>query len=509
MSSPARTLRHSMWLLALLAVALVSLIMMRGRAPKVDYTLGGPLFDVPATAIDGLLLTRDGAQYRLDRQDDGVWVLGGATSDWLEANSMLSLLRTITNGRGGPLLPGTEPEDRRYEFNGDESIRLTVFGVNGNRSTLVLGTSNPVTGNFYGSGAGREHCFPVSPDFRNRLAELPNFVRLTRILPPFAPEALEGIELARDGEVFRLERRTNRWWLLRNQVVDAALSPLARSYHGIYDDRRLDTASGRWLLADERVVANLIYEVSESRVREFLSPTPSESQLRSYRLDPPWRQVTFIGKGLDPDRQYGVLDRLTAAFGPPADDKIAPVMRRDQILMTDNTALGTLRRPLGDLVDAGAFTFRFDRADSFMVEREGFPIMSGRREQQEWEASSAPGVWSSLDPEELTYRSRQVALEMDRTPLLAVLPPTSDPRVLADKDRVRMTIWFSDAGDTVVQTRVVEFGYLQRKNMSGGESDLVTPLDGIHPIVAWLPDSGQLLQVKTDILITARNLVEE
>ena len=123
--------RSVLVLVILLVVALGALFLAKRNEPPANLTLGGPLFPVAKKDIEGLLVTRPGQQFRLDRDADGLWSLSGAVSDYVDSLSVDNLLNQITSAYGGSLLPGTDVEDRRYEFNGPQSVRLTVFVTGG------------------------------------------------------------------------------------------------------------------------------------------------------------------------------------------------------------------------------------------------------------------------------------------------------------------------------------------------------------------------------------------
>ena len=123
-------------LLILLAVAVAVLLWLRAHESGDPFTLGGPLLPVPADEVDGFLLTRLDGQYRFDRHENGTWSLGGAVTDFLSRTYTDRFVGNLALAQGGPLLPGTEVEDRRYEFNGEQAIRLTIFTRTAGRISL-------------------------------------------------------------------------------------------------------------------------------------------------------------------------------------------------------------------------------------------------------------------------------------------------------------------------------------------------------------------------------------
>jgi len=103
-------------LTVLVLVAAGALYLTWQKEPTVDHTLGGFLFPVDVSDIEGLLVTRQGSQFRLDRHENEVWSLSGAVTDYVDPLAVLKLLDTLSRAVGGPLLPGTEVEDRRYRW---------------------------------------------------------------------------------------------------------------------------------------------------------------------------------------------------------------------------------------------------------------------------------------------------------------------------------------------------------------------------------------------------------
>ena len=189
--------RSALVLAGVLAVAVAVMFFVRSRNDGPDLTLGGPLFTIPTADIDGLLITKNGVQFRLDQSEEGYWTLTGAISDFVDQAVMQQFLNSLSTSTGGRLLPGSQPEDRRYDFNGPGSLRVTVFAVDGRTEKLAIGAKNPVSEFFYGSGAGRQACFPVSAGLREILTAVPTNLLLRNQLPAFARGTITQVELWR------------------------------------------------------------------------------------------------------------------------------------------------------------------------------------------------------------------------------------------------------------------------------------------------------------------------
>lgn len=506
--------RSVLILAALLLAAAAALFVARQREPAFDFTLGGLLFPVDQSEIEGLLLTRQGAQYRLDRVMGDTWSLSGAVTDYVDSLSVLKLLGTLTGAVGGPLLAGTDVEDRRYEFNGPESIRLTVFVTGGKAISLALGTANPVARTIYASGAGRKACFMVSAMLRKTLVDLPVSLQARVLLPGVNRDRIEKVDLRRGSRDFLVERRDGRWWMLMPAEGPAFLGPEIRDYQAMYTDRRTTDERGVWILASSATMDLMIYEVSENIVREIKSPGESVALLQPWGLDPPWRRVILTGKGLNPDPNADSPDRMVIAFGPAQGVDWMPALRRGNVLVTDNISLEILEQPVGILAHRTALTFLALKADTVELHREGRLLLRGERTGVA-ETTEGRRAWLTVFPEMgLTglsasgYHglSQNLMVDLDRIPILAVLPMTTDSAVLADRERVKITVFFGTGDD--VRSEVIEFGFIVEDRLPAGSAPLVQEEGGLRPVGVWVPTSGRLLQIPAQTVVTARNLAQ-
>lgn len=492
--------------LTLLVIVGALLLLRDDSAP--DLSRGAPLLSFDLRTVERVQLTIGGVPYRFDRHEDSLWTLSGALSDWVDPLRLSQQLAAVGVADGGRELPGTEPEDRRYEFNGPASVRLTLLGPGGAEERLALGAVNPVTGNVYASGAGRSGCFPVLAEIRDRLARLPDAVRLTSLLPPVPLEVLDrvSIEQGRRREV--LASFGGRWWLLVPALDGAPLPALLQDYQRLYDDRRRRDDEGLWVLADERAVALLAYEVGQLQITRFVQPDRAAGALADWQLDPPWRRVTLHGEGIDPDPTGEDPDRLSIGFGPPLDAALVPAVRRGNPLLAPVQALASLEAPLGNLLHAFALTDRPLLADELEVSGAKGPLLKARRSDREFRNDERT-QWDQLlpppgvdeDREHLTARS--LLVDLDRLPILAVLPPTDAKRVLRDEGRITLTLLWTDPA----RTEVWQCGLLDADNLPGGAERLAPTTDGEPPVGFWRPADGRLLQVPATVLVTARNLV--
>ncbi len=508
---------RSILILSAVAVLVVGALWLARRNESIDYTLGGALFPVEPDRIEGLLLTRQGTQHRFNRQKDGVWSLSGATSDYLDPQAMSALIEVLPTVVGGALLPGTVNEDRRYDFNGPGAIRLRVFLSGGKDIALALGAINPVTGNYFASGAGRQGCFPVAGPFREKLSMLPISVQAKTLLPPFTRDKVQALRLTRSGSEHRFVRHDRKWWLhLPDEDLAAALQglpPVVQEYQARYSDRRRRDAEGLWIMASEQAVGQLIYEVSEIIVRDIKSPAEAAARLSQWDLDPPWRQVVLQGEGLNADPAAPVKDQFTIAFGPPVDEIRVPVLRRGNVLLTDLDALNLLDQGLAVLVEQFALNEVARHADRLRVEREERPVLDATR-TGEAETDEGRRAWETIFPgpgrEDLTNNerhglSRNLVVNLNRVKVLAALPPTSNAAVLEDRERVRMRLVWG----TGEQARelVLESGYLAAAHLPPGTGELRRMPAGGPAVGLWFPATGKLLQIGDQLVVTVRNMV--
>jgi len=504
-------------ILLLLAVLAVGGLWLGHSRQDIDYTLGGPLFPVDPAQIEGLLLTRSGLQYRFDRQADGSWSLSGAASDYLDTSAMTALVGVLPTAPGGAVLPGTETEDRRYDFNGPEAMRLRVFLTDGRNITLAMGALNPVTGNYFASGAGREGCFPVAGALRDKLFMLPTTVQARRLLPAFARDKVQRVLLTRSGTVHEFVRSDGQWWL-RLPTTDRTTAfrgfpRLIQDYQARYDDRRRQDRNGLWILASQQAVGQMIYEVSETVVREIKNPREAASRLGQWELDPPWRRVVLQGPGLNPDPGAPVSDQFTIVFGPPVSEDQVPALRRGNVLLTDFAAVNLLEKGLDVLLEQFALNEVARRADRLVVQREGTRLLAAARTgvartdegRSAWQTSfPGPGT-PTLDETNRHGLSQDLVVNLNRVEILAVLPPTTDSAVLQVRERVRITLnWDSPAS---LRELVLETGFLALEHLPSGADGLIVAVDGSRPVGLWFPSTGKLLQIPDHLVVTVRNMV--
>lgn len=497
---PSNRLLATLGLAAVAVAAGAFLWSTRGGTSASARAQGGPLLGGARAPLDALVLNRGGRTCRLERVEGGGWTLGGAVVDDVDPRAMAALVDSLEAARGGPLLPGTEPEDRRFEFNGPEGLHLALHRADGTRLDLALGTVDPLAGARYASGAGRRFCFTVPAALRDRLAALPDGVRARTLLPGLDASRVDRLVIERDGQARVLARRDGRWWLLAPEGP-AAFGPLAAGYQALYDDRRRSDDEGPWLQASTRTVEKLLHEVSATVVREMAGPERTAELAATWQLAPPWRRVTLHGQDLRPALRGARDDEVLApslAFGPRLDERLVPALRRGNVLAVDREAVATLEKPVGDLLELNALPVGALAADAVAVAWEGRPLFSGsRRGQSEgtdgraaWLADTpAAAAWGFGEPERHGL-VRDLVVNLGRQPILRALPPRRDGDPLREDGRAGIVLTFGTGPGA--RTRQWEAGWLRE------------PVAGATAAV-WEPATGQLLAIPDELPVSLRN----
>ncbi len=502
--------------LALLAVAVAAgaFLWSTRAAPRAgSAVLGGSLLPPSSSPVDALLVNVRGQACRLDRLPSGAWALGGSLVDEVDQRAAAALIDTLLAARGGPLLPGTVPGDRRYAFNGPEAVQVVVRRADGSTVDFALGAVNPVSGNRYASGAGRRFCFTVPLSLRDRLAGLPDAMRSRAVLPGLRAEGAERIRIEGEGAHASLERRDGAWWLAA-PVGSLELDPVAERYQALYDDRRRQDPGGPWLLASTSAVRVLIHEVGEAAVRELAPPEQAVELSARWQLDPPWRRVTLEGAGLRPHLAgatgatgglaTGDLATFAAvSFGPPLDDTRAPARRHGQVLVVDREAIATLQQPLETLLELGALPVPALEADLVEVAWEGRPLLRGARRgepdaldgRRSWLAElPAADAWSGSEADRHGL-VRDLVVNLERQRITDVLPPVTGASPLRDAGRIDLKLTFGareGAGEWRCERQV---GWLREPTAAARAA-------------VWDPVTGQLLGIGDDLPVTMRNAAE-
>lgn len=504
--------RSALVLAAVLVVALAVLFFLRSRDEGPDLTLGGPLFSISASEIDGVLVTKNGVQYRFDQSDEGYWSLSGGISDFVDQVIMDKFLESLASATGGRLLPGSQPEDRRYDFNGQGSLRVTVMAADGRSEKLAIGAKNPVSGFFYGSGAGRQACFPVSPGLREILTAVPSNLQLKTQLPSFPRGAVTQVDLWRGKNKVSLEQWDGRWWMAMPVQGPSVLGTWFQEYSQFYANRQMEKDGQVWLRASDREVGALVYDVSQVVIANFTRPEDAANLADQFGWDEPWRRVVLHGKNINPDTRTESPDQLEMIYSVPLDEKTYPALRRGNLVYVEPEAFTTMAQPPSHFLDSRALDILPSHADSLALRREGKLLLLAHRDR----GAAQPGerkkerpvdFWLTDFPtaEELgiagrSYhaRSQNFLINLERTSTLAVLPPTNDLRVLKDAERITLQLWY--AGESTN----IEVGYLNPDYLPKGSPPLASTDDGMAPVAIWRPHSGQLIQIPGTMITTAR-----
>jgi hypothetical protein len=512
MQIPSRFPRSLLPMLLVMIIAIAGFLFLRDDDSDSVFITGGSIFPVPAEDIMVMHLTRNNVEYKFERFGPYGWSLSGGVNDFVDAKAMFDLLEFLATVKSGSVLPGTTPGDKRYEFDGEDSIRLAVFATEGREFRLTLGAQNPVTSGVYAYGAGRPGCFPVGQGLRNNLKALPLSVQQKNLLPPMDTAALTEIEVWRGSEKILLRPEGSRWWVQEPEDGMAQLGVPFRLYNEFYADRRVISDGQPWLLADPMKIEKLIFDASQVMVRDIISPDEAQARMEEWSMDPSWRKVVFHGQGINKDPNIDNANQQVLTYGPPLENAYVPIMRQGNLLLVDKTAAGVLGEPLGQWLDIGAMPFRAETGDSLTIDQEGRRLLVATPGQED-DISRWVGTFSHMVASSFEDRGRENAIEtlivnLDRLEVLQVLEPSDKAWVLEDSERLQLTFWTSSEGSS--EPRNVEFGWLDLDHLPGGDGDKARQraleADGQRPAGMWIPDTGKLLQVPAHLIIKFRNL---
>ena len=450
---------------------------------------GGPLFAFNPDAVAALEIHRPSGVSTVERHADH-WRLTGQVTDLVDAERFETVLRDLLDKHGRSVLPGTEPDERRFGFGSEQSLELVFRLVGDRRQRLALGNANPVSGLVYASGAGRSGVFAVGGGLYATAIRLPDSVRLHQLLPTLTAADLDSLHLHRRGDdtlVFaRLE--DGRWWLRLAGGEESLVGKAAR-YHGRFDDRRRVRDGTHWFLADVRRLRNLVFRGTETEVVAF--PAPSQDQaaaMASAGLEPAYRGGTFFPR----DDQSWRVD-LGEEFEEGGRLMVA-ARRMGALVIARGEALHPFEGSLSDFLDLGALSFRPENADTMWVDEPDRPLLWGakapdpvvrRLEQQSiWDALIPAGWQPVFGLETTADHLSDLQIHLDRLPGVAILEAVaSDP--LQPDYRWRVRVVLRDG-------RRVEV-WLGRLIADG------------RPVV-WDPADGKVVEVPEEILVTLRNL---
>jgi hypothetical protein len=443
---------------------------------------GGPLFDVASADVRAVEIRRPGATGTIERTDHG-WRLTGDVDDLVDVKRFESVLASLLAGEGGPVLAGTEPDERRFGFGGESSVELVLYLVGGGRRRLALGDANPVSGLVYASGLGRVGVFGVGGGLYAEAARLPDAVRLPRLLPRLDTTDLDSLTLARRGDTPLVFARLDdgRWWLRLPGGVDDLAGRAAR-YHGRYADRQRTAAGATWVLADRRRLRDVVYRATDTAVVSFSPPGSLHPS-----LDPPYRTVYL-------HRTAG--DTWSVALGEDLGQQrsLVPALRQTAPVITRGEVLVAVEGSRSDFLDLGALSVLVEDADSLTVDEPDRPLLWGvkaddpearRRERRSvWDARTPAGWTLVFGPETTADHLGDLQTHLDRLPVDAVLPPSpNDPLQPTLRWRVR----------TVMPDGTVSTVWLGSLAADG------------RPAL-WEPRDGKVLVIPGEILLSLRNL---
>jgi hypothetical protein len=408
---------------------------------------------------------------RFEQTDMG-WILTGLIADEVDSSRMRPLLRSLAAATAGAEIPGADPDDRRFGFADVDAVELLLTFRDGQTMRLGMGAQNPVTGLVYARGTDREGVFVVTGPLRDLWNTVPDAVRLRRLLPPFARAEVDTVRIfARDVvQPLLIARADDGGWWVREPA--SGLGTRVARYQQFYHDRRRTDAAGTWVLAQDRALSSLIYEVGESPVTGFAPAGAEPAVAREMGLEPPYRAVELVLAG-------GVRHRL--ALGEEQENDVVWARRGTSVVATKALALRTVEKPFADFADLGVFSFAFARADSFSLDG----LLAGRADPDSlgrWLPLGRAGGTLPIGNRAAINLLSDMQVALDGMSALEILPPSAtDP--LQSKERYTVTAWLPGG-----RRHDVALGRLR---------------DGGRP-AAWDPADGKVLLISEEILISLR-----
>jgi hypothetical protein len=453
---------------AVVAVAVV-LWVWSGRGTPKEAAETPLLRSSPADIVVIEVRKLEGAS-RLERTDAG-WRLTGLVADHVDSSRVPQLLRSLALATMGPDIPGATPADGRFGFAEVDAVELLLTFRDGHTMQLGMGAQNPVTKLVYARGAGRDGVFVVTGPLRDLWTTVPDAVRLRRLLPPFARAEVDTVRIFARGSAqpLLIARADGGWWV---REPASGLGTRVARYQQFYRDRRRVDAAGTWVLAEDRELSGLIYEVGETPVTGFAPAGAEAAVAQETGLEPPYRAVELV-------LASGARHRLE--LGEEQDDDVVWARRGTSVVATSAVALRTIEKPFADFADLGAFSFAFAHADSFNLDG----LLAGRADPDSvgrWLPLGKPGTTLPIGPRVASSLLSDMQVALDGMSAVEVLPPSAtDP--LQAGERYTVTAWLSGG-----RRHDIALGRLRDGNLPA----------------AWDPADGKVLLVSEEILISLR-----
>ena len=477
---------HLIRVAGFILVVVLGLLLWRWSAPSDESRglHGGPMFSFSADRVDRLEVRRPRGHHVLVRdRADGGWRLEGDTPDLVDATAMNGALESLVAAGTFPVLPGTEPDERRFGFGGEHSIELIFHLQGGARHRVALGDVAPVSDQVYASGAGRPGVFGVGGGFYSIAARLPDSARLMTLLPVLTLDEASALALERRGAptLYFRQDETGVWWLRG----DVQLTGLAARYHEHFADRRSDQAGSRWWRANERRLANLVFRATATSLAGFVPPLEATPGLMAeHGLDDPYRGIVL----------HAADEAHRLELGEEQSQKLVMARRDGALVLTRAEALGPAEGPLSDYLDLSALGFRLLDADSLHVDEGAEPLLWGVRaadvqarfaaRQSPWDVSVPPGREPMRDHETIANQVHDLQVYLDRLAMVDLLPDAQELPLSRDG------VWRVTAWSGKDEPRRV---WLGRHRVSG------------RPAL-WDRATGRVAVVDEEILVSLRSL---
>jgi hypothetical protein len=451
------------------------------KAKRLDD--GGPLVPFPAQDVVRIEVQHHGQNINLVKFGE-TWQLTGQVQDRTDPLAVAGWLTSVCSAATSPVLFSSPLSAQRYGLTPATAWSLDLYRPEGPPLNLLVGTQNPVSGHHYATGAGRSGVFAVTSDLVQKLSALPTGVRLRSLWPAFEIAAVETVRLrsGRDQPDCLVRGSDGRWWLRQPADGTRRLGWLVQAYTPHYQDRRQDLAGQIFWLANARQIDKLCHYLGRTQVGKFGPAPASQAEMTAAGLNPPTATVSLVLRG--------EAEPLQADLGSEVDNDLVAARREglNNLLFLQGKVKPLLMAPLAEFLETDVFGFAWAVVDSFLLQGEPGQTIKAIRSDTGWRSSGAPGSSLPLSAKQAGVILRDLELYFERLAIQEVFPahPDSCPLVLAGQ--TSLTAWGAFPGGATALEAV--FGTL---------------LPGPQTAV-YFPETGQLLGIAPDLLITYRSV---
>ena len=428
-----------------------------------------PLVPLAADEVVSLTVGDAESSYGLMRTPEG-WRLDGDCPDHLSDADVNSLLDDLVTVRRSAEPVASDDLGGSFGLTDARALVLTIVDLRGVRCELTIGGVNEVTGTAYVRETGKREVFLTAGEVRGWLLGVPNALRDDEVWPDFREDQADTLELVAGVDTHLFARDDlGRWWLRDDGRAGTGPS---FEYRLRSDDRTLESGGARWHRADDRALRNLVVSLVDARVNVFHRPgrraQPAPIGGRSIR--------TASRGGSGHDLVFG--DIKDTFFDAWRDDcPCGLVMSLDGQRAAEAVTISPLREEV--------LTHGLALADSFVLELTGWPQLTVVRRDDGWAQADRDAT-----DRDLRNQIRDMAVLLDRLPILSVRPTEHDPdQLFADGYRLTLRTWHSRPG--LPQEQVMVFGVSREKDR----------------LLGWRPSDGFVCEVPREVMTSSRALI--